>query len=156
MTNSIISKTHEFVREKLSTDKTGHDWWHVQRVLKLSRHIAAREKNADITIVELGALLHDIADWKFNNGDLTAGPRVTRDWLEGLGAEAELIDRVAYIVEHISFRGGTNKHIMQTIEGKIVQDADRLDAMGAVGIARTFTYGGSVGRTMYNPDSKPG
>jgi uncharacterized protein len=152
---SLVEKTYDYVQQKLSADKTGHDWWHVYRVLRLARHIAAHEPAADTTVVDLGALLHDIADWKFHDGDLTAGPRATRVWLESQQAALELIDRVAYIVEHVSYRGGTNKHVMETIEGKIVQDADRLDAMGAVGIARTFTFGGAHGRTMYDPDYKP-
>jgi len=139
----------------MGADTSGHDWWHVHRVLKLSQYIAAHEKDANMEVVELAALLHDIADWKFNDGDLEAGPQAVRDWLGAHGAAEELIEKVVYIVEHISFRGGTNTHEMQTLEGKIVQDADRLDALGAVGIARTFAFGGSAGRAMYDPDNAP-
>ncbi|HSX16875.1 MAG TPA: HD domain-containing protein [Patescibacteria group bacterium] len=153
--NPLVDATYAFVKEKLSNDKTGHDWWHVVRVLRLSRHIASKEKGADLLVVELGALLHDIADWKFHDGDITAGPRATREWLESQGADPKIIDRVAYIVEHVSYRGGTNKHVMQTIEGKIVQDADRLDALGAIGLARVFTFGGAKQREIYDPDHKP-
>lgn len=153
--NPLVVSTYEFVKDKLGADKTGHDWWHVVRVLNLARHIAAKEKGADMLVVELGALLHDIADWKFHDGDITAGPRATRDWLESRQAPVDLIEKVSYIVEHVSYRGGTNKHVMQTLEGKIVQDADRLDALGAIGIARAFTFGGARGRGMYDPDHAP-
>jgi uncharacterized protein len=153
--NDIITKTYAHVKQALSTDRTGHDWWHVHRVLQLACHIAREEQGADMLVVELGALLHDIADWKFHDGDLTAGPRAARVWLESQDVDADVIEKVAYIVEHVSFRGGTNKHVMQTLEGKIVQDADRLDAIGAIGIARTFTFGGARGREMYDPAQKP-
>jgi uncharacterized protein len=155
MYEDTIAKTYAFVKERLSTDKTGHDWWHVVRVVNLSRYITVQEPAADKVVVELGALLHDIADWKFHSGDVTAGPRATREWLSSQHVDDDTISKVAYIVEHISFRGGTNKHIMETIEGKIVQDADRLDAIGAIGIARTFTFGGAHGRTLYDPDHPP-
>jgi len=151
----IIDRTRRYVRQQLAHDKTGHDWAHVERVYNLAVHIAQTEPSADRMIVQLGALLHDIADWKFHDGDLTAGPRATRAWLESQKVDAAIVDQVAYIVEHISFRGGTNKHVMQTIEGKIVQDADRLDGIGAIGIARTFTFGGARGREMHNPTTKP-
>jgi uncharacterized protein len=153
--DDITTRTYDFVRAKLGGEKTGHDWWHVHRVLQLARHIAQEEQGADMLVVELGALLHDIADWKFHDGDLNAGPRATREWLESQHVAQDIVDNVAYIVEHISFRGGTNKHVMETLEGKIVQDADRLDAMGAVGIARTFTFGGARERTMYDPAQPP-
>ncbi|HUC90191.1 MAG TPA: HD domain-containing protein [Patescibacteria group bacterium] len=152
----IVDLTKEFVKEMLSDDKSGHDWWHSERTLNLARHIAQKEPGANALIVELGALLHDIADWKFHNGDITAGPRAARKWLESQDIDQEITDSVVYIVEHISFRGGTNKHVMQTLEGKIVQDADRLDAMGAIGIARTFTFGGTRQRVMYDPAIEAG
>ncbi|HEY1063891.1 MAG TPA: HD domain-containing protein, partial [Candidatus Saccharimonadales bacterium] len=99
--------------------------------------------------------LHDIADWKFHDGDTEIGPRRTTEWLTKLGVEQPIVERVAYIVRHISYRGGTNQHVMETLEGKIVQDADRLDALGAIGIARTFAFGGAHGRSMYEPDQGP-
>jgi uncharacterized protein len=153
--NKLVSSTYDYVKEEMASDKTGHDWWHVSRVLKLARHIAESEQQVNTTVLELGALLHDIADWKFNEGDITAGPNAVREWLSSLEASTETTEAVAYIVEHISYRGGTNKHKMKTIEGKIVQDADRLDAIGAIGIARTFTFGGFRHREMYNPDHRP-
>ncbi len=153
--DNIIAKTETFVKEMLGDDTTGHDWAHIQRVFVLSKRIAENEPAADRQIVELGALLHDIADWKFHNGDLEAGPNAATKWLESQSTDQEIIDKVVYIVRHISYRGGTNKHAMQTLEGKIVQDADRLDAMGAIGIARTFTFGGSRSRTMYDPAIQP-
>jgi len=151
---AILHKTRAFVKAKLSGEATGHDWWHIVRVVDAAKVIAAAE-HADLFVVELGALLHDIADWKFASGDLEAGPAVARELLEGLQADPSVIDAVVEIVAHISFKGGTNKHVMQTLEGKIVQDADRLDAIGAVGIARTFAFGGFAGREMYNPAVAP-
>jgi uncharacterized protein len=151
----IITKTRAYARETLRGETNAHDWWHVYRVEKLAVKLAREEKDADMFIVQLGALLHDIADWKFHNGDTEIGPRKTREFLSGLGVDPEVVARVEYIVRHISFRGGTNKHVMETIEGKLVQDADRLDALGAIGIARTFAFGGSAGREMYDPENKP-
>jgi uncharacterized protein len=152
---ALIRKTERFVKDKLKSDGTGHDWWHVYRVWRLAKHIAQKEQGADLLVVELGALLHDIADWKFHDGDTTVGPRVTREWLRSQKVDESIVEQVAYIVEHISFRGGTNMHVMQTLEGQIVQDADRLDALGAIGIARLFTFGGSAGRPLYDPNIKP-
>jgi uncharacterized protein len=155
MTDSqIVQKTADFVKEKFSSEGTGHDWWHMYRVWQLARHIAQKEGKVNMLIVELGALLHDIADWKFHD-DPSAGAKETRDWLEKLKVDASIIDEVAFIVEHISYKGGFNKYQMRTLEGKIVQDADRLDALGAIGVARTFAFGGASGRAMYNPDIKP-
>jgi uncharacterized protein len=151
----IIERTREYVEKTLQDDKTAHDKWHVYRVYQLAQHLAGQEKGADMFVVQLGALLHDIADWKFNDGDFTVGPRKTREWLQGLQVDEKIVEQVAYIVEYVSFRGGTNQHVMQTLEGKIVQDADRLDAVGAIGIARTFTFGGAFGRDMYDPAHKP-
>ena len=156
MANSkkVLEKTEAFAREKLAGDGSGHDWWHVVRVVNNAKAIAQKE-GGDLFVVELGALLHDIADWKFHDGDTTVGPKVTREWLASLDVDSAIIEQVAYIVAHISFRGGTNKHIMKTLEGKIVQDADRLDAVGAIGIARAFAFGGAANREMYNPEVSP-
>ena len=155
MSTKLVDDTFAFVKEKFSEDKTGHDWWHIYRVLKLAQRIADDEPAANPEVVELAALLHDIADWKFHDGDITAGPRAAREWLERQQAAPEVVDAVAYVVEHISYRGGTNKHVMQTLEGKIVQDADRLDALGAIGLARVFIFGGSRGRPLYDPEHAP-
>jgi len=155
MTNDeVIAKTAAFVKAKFSGEGSGHDWWHMYRVWQLAKHIGKAEK-ADMFEVELGALLHDIADWKFHDGDTEVGPRVAREWLESLGVDEPIIERTTYIVRHISFKGGTNKHVMETLPGKIVQDADRLDAIGAIGIARVFAFGGSHGRAMYDPGISP-
>lgn len=150
----IISKTVDYVKAKLSRESSGHDWWHVYRVWKNGKHIAEIEK-ADSFVVELAALLHDIADWKFNNGDETIGGKVARGWLESLSLEKEIIDHVCEIIDNSSFKGAGVENKIKKLEGKILQDADRLDAIGAIGIARAFAYGGSKNREIYNPDIKP-
>lgn len=150
----IIRKTAEFARETLSGDGSGHDWWHVYRVWKTAVKIAKLEQ-ADLFVAELAALLHDIADWKFHDGDENAGPKVASAWLEKLNVEKEVIDHVCAIIEGVSFKGAGVKTPMQTIEGRVVQDADRLDAIGAIGIARAFAYGGSKGREMHAPGENP-
>lgn len=150
----LIEKTVTFVREKLEGEGSGHDWWHIDRVWRLAKRLQKSE-GGDLLIVELAALLHDIADWKFHNGDLEAGPKAARVWLESLDAESAIIDHVCQIVRDISFKGAGVVTSMSTIEGQVVQDADRLDAIGAIGIARTFAYGGSKNREMYNPEKPP-
>ena len=114
-----------------------------------------RSPAAEVTIVELAALLHDIADWKFHAGDLAAGPRAAREWLSREGAEGPLVEQVAEIVGRVSFKGANVPDDMPTLEGQIVQDADRLDAIGAIGVARAFAYGGHAGRALYDPDAVP-
>ncbi len=150
----IILKTTEYVKSKLSGEGTGHDWWHVYRVWKNAKKIAEKE-NADCFVVELSALLHDIADWKFNDGDENMGAKVSREWLESLAVDNEIIDHVCEIIRHSSFKGAGVENNIKTLEGKILQDADRLDAIGAIGIARTFAYGGSKNKEIYNPEIKP-
>jgi uncharacterized protein len=149
----IIAKTVVFAKEKLSGEGTGHDWFHVQRVWKTTKYLAKKE-GADVFVAELAALLHDIADWKFNGGDETEGARVSRAWLESLGVEEDIIKKVTSIVEHSSYKGKQGKKL-ETLEGLVMQDADRLDAIGAVGIARVFAYGGSLAREIYNPAIAP-
>ena len=152
----IIEKTKEFVRNKLEGEGSGHDWWHIYRVYNISVSIAKTEnQEVDLFVVKLGALLHDIADWKFNNGDTNVGAKISRDFLESLKVDMETINHVADIVKNISFKGVGEKASMKTLEGMIVQDGDRLDAIGAIGIARTFAYGGHDKREMYNPDINP-
>jgi len=152
----IIEKTKEFVRGKLEGEGSGHDWWHIYRVYNISVSIAKTEnQEVDLFVVKLGALLHDIADWKFNNGDTNVGAKISRDFLESLKVDMETINHVADIVKNISFKGVGEKASMKTLEGMIVQDGDRLDAIGAIGIARTFAYGGHDKREMYNPDINP-
>lgn len=150
----IFNKTKEHVKNKFLNEGSGHDWWHLYRVWKTAKAIAKKER-ANAFIVELGALLHDIADWKDHDGDLEAGPRAARQWLESLKTEASVIQQIESIVREISFKGAGVETPMSSKEGMIVQDADRLDAMGAIGIARTFTWGGSRGRLMYDPNFAP-
>ena len=152
----IIEKTKEFVRNKLEGEGSGHDWWHIYRVYNIAISIAkAENKEVDIFVVKLGALLHDIADWKFNNGDTNVGANISKDFLQSLKVDNETINHVADIVKNISFKGVGEIASMKTLEGMIVQDGDRLDAIGAIGIARTFAYGGHDSREMYNPDINP-
>ena len=151
---TIIQKTADFVKEVLSDAEGGHDWWHIYRVWKLSKHIAKTE-NVDMFIVELGALLHDIADSKFHDGDEEIGPRKAREFLSSLNVDEDVIIHVENIIANISFKGGKHTQKFRSPELDVVQDADRLDAIGAIGIARTFNYGGYKGREIYNPNIKP-
>jgi len=150
----IIKKTEKYVEKTLKNDGTGHDWWHIHRVRKTSLELGQKEK-ANLFIVELAALLHDIADWKFFGGDDTKGAQTARKWLQKFNLEENTINHVCNIIKEISFKGAGVKTKMTTIEGQIVQDADRLDAIGAIGIARTFAYGGNKNREIYNPEIKP-
>lgn len=147
----IIKNTEKYVKAEMGVEGSGHDWWHVYRVWKTAIHIGKKEK-VDMFVVELGALLHDIADFKFNDGDDTAGARVSRDWLEKQRVDEEIIKHVCDIVKGVSFKGAKVKSEIKTKEGMVVQDADRLDAIGAIGIARTFAYGGATGTEIYNPE----
>ena len=152
----IVKKTKEFVKAKLEGEGSGHDWWHIVRVYNNALDIAEKEGtfyegNIDVFVVELGALLHDVADHKFGYSDKDR-KEIISNFLMELGVQNEIIEHVVYIANNISFKGGKNKHKMETIEGEIVQDADRLDAIGAIGIGRTFAYGGYKKRVMYNPD----
>lgn len=149
----IIEKTKEFVKEKLYGEGSGHDWFHIERVYNLSRYLAEKE-NADSFIVEMAALLHDIDDWKFSEGTET-DTTVTERFLHSLNISQEIIYKIITIIKTMSFKGGVADSSQNTIEGMIVQDADRLDAIGAIGIARTFAYGGSKNRVIYDPTIKP-
>ncbi len=152
--NLLVENTIEFVKKTLEGAEGGHDWFHIERVFNNSKLIAKGEKS-DLAIVELGALLHDIADSKFHNGDETVGPKVASDFLRSQGASEEVIDHVIKIIENISFKGGNEEQKFTSIELDIVQDADRLDAIGAIGIARCFNYGGFKGRALYDPEIEP-
>ena len=152
--DEIIHQTADYIKNKMLGEGSGHDWWHIYRVWKNALHIGLDEK-ADMFVVELAALLHDIADWKFHDGNDDIGPQMARSWLEKLAVEETVIAHVCQIIKDVSFKGAGVSTNMKTIEGKVVQDADRLDAIGAVGIARTFAYGGSKSREIYNPDIKP-
>jgi uncharacterized protein len=151
---SIIDKTILFVKEKLENAEGGHDWFHIERVYKNAVLIAQGE-GCELTIVKLGALLHDIADSKFHNGDETVGPRTARTFLESENVDEATIVHVINIIENISFKGGNFEKKFQSKELEIVQDADRLDAIGAIGIARCFNYGGFKNRALYNPTIAP-
>lgn len=151
---AIIQKTIEFVKQTLANAEGGHDWWHIHRVWQLSKHIAESE-NASTFVVELGALLHDIADSKFNDNNEETGPQKAQYFLESLDLEETVIQHVANIIRNISFKGGKEVQKFKSIELDIVQDADRLDALGAIGIARTFNYGGFKNRELYNPNIEP-
>lgn len=151
---SILDNTILFVKERLQNAEAGHDWFHVERVYKNSLLIATQEE-CDLNIVKLAALLHDIADCKFHNGDETIGPKLAREFLESQKASEEVISHVVNIIENISFKGGNFEKKFTSKELEIVQDADRLDALGAIGIARTFNYGGFKNRPLYLPDTAP-
>lgn len=151
---SVIDQTAAHVREVLARDSSGHDWWHVERVRTTALAIG-RGEGADPFVVELAALLHDIADWKFHAGDDLLGPAKARDWLCGLGVDGATIDHVCDIIGTLSFKGAGVATPMHTIEGHVVQDADRLDAIGAVGIARAFAYGGHKGQPLHEPGLAP-
>lgn len=150
-----IFKTAEFVKQKMMGEGTGHDWWHVYRVWNLAKTIAASEPTADMYTVELAALLHDIADWKFADGDLDAGPKAAREWLMKCDVEEKVIRHVEDIIRDTSFKGANVDLGLKTLESNIIFDADKLDAIGAIGIARTFAYGGSKNRPLYEPDQEP-
>ena len=148
----IIEKTKEYVKDRLEGEGSGHDWWHILRVYNNALDIAKKEGNCDIFTVELAALLHDIADWKFNDGNLDKGSEIAGIFLSGLNVDRKIIEHVSDIIKNISFKGANVKNTITTKEGMIVQDADRLDAIGAIGTGRAFAYGGFMKREMYNPD----
>jgi uncharacterized protein len=150
----IISKTITFVKEKLKNAEGGHDWFHIERVYK-NALLIAKEEVCNEKIVKLAALLHDIADSKFNDGDETVGPETARIFLESEDVDKEIIHAVIKIIENISYKGGNFQKEYTSIELDIVQDADRLDALGAIGIARTFNYGGFKNRALYDPNIAP-
>lgn len=152
--NTLLADAEAYVKQLFSSDSSGHDWWHVDRVRKVALRIA-REENADLLIVELAALLHDVADWKFAGGDHEAGPRQAKAWLLDHGASDALAEQVATIVRELSFKGAGVATPMSTLEGACVQDADRIDAIGAIGAARAFAYGGHKGRAMHDPAVPP-
>ena len=153
--NNIIKKTTEFVHSQLEGTESGHSWFHVERVWKMARHIQEQEQQGDLLIIELAALLHDIADPKFNGGDEEEGGRIACNFPVTNGLEKEKADHIQSIIKNISFKGGIGQGKIDSIEFRIVQDADRLDAMGAIGIARAFNYGGFMNRSIYDPEIPP-
>lgn len=150
----IIQKVKDYIKKTLRNEPTGHDWWHAWRVWNMAKEIVKKE-GGDLFIIELAALLHDIADWKFYNGNTKIGSEKAKTLLKKIGVDNKSINHICYIINNISFKGAGVKNKIKTKEGMIVQDADRLDVIGAIGIARTFAYGGFKGREIYNPDIKP-
>lgn len=150
----LINKTIQLVKEKLEGTESGHDWFHIERVWKLSLKIQEKE-GGDKLIIELAALLHDIADPKFHNGDETIATKIVTEFLTEQKVDQEIIDKVIFIIENMSFKNRNDAPKDLPLELKIVQDADRLDAIGAIGIARTFNFGGYKNNLMYHPDIQP-
>ena len=151
---NLIQTTIQFVKQKLQNAEGGHDWFHIERVFKNSLLIAKNEK-CNLLVVQLAALLHDIADSKFNDGDETIGPKIASDFLKSQNVDDKIIEEVVQIINNISFKGGNFQKTYNSIELDIVQDADRLDAIGAIGIARVFNYGGFKNRVLYDPEIFP-
>jgi len=149
-----IEKTITYVKKKLANAEGGHDWWHIERVWKSAKKIAETE-NVNLLVVELGALLHDIADAKFHDGDEELGPQIAAAFMREINVDQETILHVVQIIKHISFKGGKEAQTFTSLELNVVQDADRLDAIGAIGIARTFNYGGFKNREIFNPNVTP-
>lgn len=147
----ILEKTRDFVKEKMYKEGSGHDWFHVERVCNMAKYLAQKE-SADMFIVEMTALLHDIDDWKFSDVYNTT---VTEEFLKSVEVSEEDSNRILNIIKTMSYKGGVVDSTQNTTEGMVVQDADRLDALGAIGIARAFAYGGSKNRSMYDPSIKP-
>lgn len=152
--NELIDHTIVFVKQTLKNAEGGHDWFHIQRVYNNAIKIAQGE-NVNVVIVALGALLHDIADSKFFNGDETIGPKMASEFLMSQDCDSAIIEHVVQIIKNISFKGGNHKQSFSSPELDVVQDADRLDALGAIGIARTFNYGGFKNRKLYDPEVEP-
>lgn len=149
----ILQKTAEYIQREFQADSSGHDWFHIERVWKTARTLAQAE-GAEAFVVELAALLHDLDDWKFNAGE-DETPRKAKAWMETLGVDEQINARVCEIIARVSYKGAGVENKMNSLEGFIVQDADRLDAIGAIGIGRAFAYGGYKNRPMYDPDSPP-
>jgi uncharacterized protein len=150
----IINQTVQFVKESLQGAETGHDWWHIERVWNNAK-LLIKSEDVDPFIVELAALLHDIADSKFNNGDEEIGPKKAGEFLNSIGVEDEIIIHIQQIIRNMSFKASLGTLNFTSKEMEVVQDADRLDAIGAIGIARAFTYGGFKNRELYNPEIPP-
>lgn len=147
----VINKTVAFIQNRLKDDSSGHDWWHIYRVWQAAKYIGQQEA-ADLFVVELTALLHDIADWKFHDGDVNAGPAAAREWLMQLKVDQRVIDQVCDIISNMSFKGANVTSELKNLEGLVVQDADRLDAIGAIGVARAFAFGGAFSQPMHDPE----
>ena len=154
MSSALVLKTRDYAQQELSRAEGGHDWEHVRRVWQTSKSLLEETPEADAEVVELAALLHDIADSKFHGGDEEIGPRTADAWLGSQDIEPERREHVVQIVRHMGFKGG-GASSFSSLEMELVQDADRLDALGAIGIARCFSFGGYKGNPIYQPDFKP-
>jgi len=148
----LLKATENFVKSVLEGDSSGHDWWHIFRVKNLALRIAEAE-GADLFLVEISALMHDVDDWKLSSNE--SGGEKTKNWLKSCGMDEHIVDRICVIIDGVSFKGAGVNTSTNDIECKVLQDADRLDAIGAIGIARTFAYGGSRGRGIYDPTVLP-
>jgi uncharacterized protein len=155
MYEEIIDATARYVEQKFEGEGSGHDWAHIRRVWLMARRLAEAQPGTDATVTELAALLHDIADWKFHDGDYEAGPRAAHAWLQSQGLPELLIARVETVIREVSFKGLGVATPVTSPEAAVVQDADRLDAIGAIGIARAFAYGGHKGRPLHDPAIAP-
>lgn len=154
LNDALIAKTIAFVKAKLQGAEGGHDWFHTERVYKTALAIAEQEK-ADLQTVALAALLHDIADSKFHNGDESIGPKKAEEFLLQQKLDSAAIYAVVNIIKHMSFKNSLEENTYDTLELRVVRDADRLDAIGAIGIARAFNYGGFKNRALYDPQIAP-
>ncbi len=150
----LIEKTAAYVKQQLVDAEGGHDWWHIQRVWNNCKKLLETEK-ADPLVVQLAALLHDIADPKFHDGNEELGPQIAKDFLEGQGISHEIVEHVINIIRHMSFKNSLEGPSFTSKEMKLVQDADKLDAIGAIGIARAFNYGGFKNHSLYDPTIPP-
>ena len=155
MTNDLITATAAHMEHLFAGEGSGHDWAHIRRVWLMARRLAVAQPGADTQVTELAALLHDIADWKFHDGDYEAGPRAAREWLLSQGTAEEVIQRVETVIREVSFKGLGVATPVSSLEAALVQDADRLDAIGAIGIARAFAYGGHKGRPLHDAAVPP-
>jgi len=151
----VIAATAAFVEEKFQAEGSGHDWPHIRRVWQVARALATQVPGTDAEVVELAALLHDIADWKFHGGDYEAGPRAARAWLASQQVPEATIARVEQVIREVSFKGLGTQTPVSSPDAAVVQDADRLDAIGAIGVGRAFAYGGHKGRPLHDPATPP-
>jgi uncharacterized protein len=150
----IIEEIKQKIQHEFKDDASGHDWWHIYRVHQVANTLATQEKEVvDLFVVQAAALLHDLEDWKFNDAGETTSQKA-RQMLIALKAPTQKIEFICEIIDHVSFKGANVASLQSSLEGKIVQDADRLDAIGAIGVGRAFAYGGNVGRLMYDPNRK--
>jgi uncharacterized protein len=154
MSSILVEKVREHINKFFEKEFSGHDHHHIERVFRMATFLQSKEGGC-LEVIQLAALLHDISDHKLNGGKLNDGGRVAKELLEEFGAEASLIEQVSVLIDFISFKGALVEDNVPILEGKIVQDADRLDAMGAVGVARAFAFGGNKNRAMFNPDESP-